>query len=85
MILRCGGRFYKVLKLKSIGNNDYTFECKDLETKTDKILQFKMTGLLEAVDQAFKALKSPKDIFFVDLDNDGQWKIVNEDQLMKNK
>jgi hypothetical protein len=42
-----------------------------------------MSGLLEAIDQAFKIMKSPKDLFFLDLDNKGKWKIVNEDQLKK--
>ena len=51
MILRCGGRFYKVLKLRSTGDNNYTFECKELDTKEGKNLQFKMSGLLEALDR----------------------------------
>jgi hypothetical protein len=83
MILRYGERFYKVIKLRSKGDNSYTFECKDLDTKQDKSLQFNMSGLLEATDQAFKAMKSSKDIFFLDLDNHGKWKVVNEDQLKK--
>jgi hypothetical protein len=28
-------------------------------------------------------MKSPKDISFLDLDNEGKWKVVNEDQLKK--
>jgi hypothetical protein len=39
MILRFKGRFYKVLKLKGNGDSNYTFECKDLETKQEKTLQ----------------------------------------------
>lgn len=83
MILRCGGRFYKVLKLRSSGDNSYTFECKDMDTKDDKKFQFRMSGLLEAADRAFSVMKSPKDIFFLDLDNEGKWKIVNEDQMRR--
>lgn len=83
MILRCGGRFYKVLKLKSNGENSYTFECKDLDTKENREFQFKMTGLLEAAERAFLIMKSPKDVFFLDLDNNGEWKIVTEGQLKK--
>ena len=81
MILRFGGRFYKVLKLRSKGDNSYTFECKDLDTKESREFQFRMTALLEAADQAFKVMKSSKDIFFLDLDSNGEWKVVNEDQL----
>ena len=83
MILCCDGRFYKVLKIRSHGDNNYIFESKDLDTKEDTILKFNMSGLLEGADQAFKAMKSPKDIFFLDLDNHGKWKVVSEDQLEK--
>ncbi len=83
MILRCGGRFYKVPKLRSSGENTYTFECKDLDPKENKILQFTLSGLLEAANRAFKIMKKPKDIFFLDLDHGGEWKIVSEDQLNK--
>lgn len=83
MILRSSGRFCKVLKLRSKGDNSCTFECKDLDTKQDKILQFAMSGLLEATDQAFKAMKSPKNIFFLDMDDSGKWKVVNEDQIRR--
>jgi len=83
MILRCGGRFYKVLKIRSRGGNNYSFECKDLDTREDKALEFNMSGLLDAADQAFEAMKTPKDVFFLDMDNNGHWKVVNEDQLKK--
>jgi hypothetical protein len=81
MILRYSGRFYKVLKLKSSGDNIYTFECKDLDTKKSQILKLSLSGFLEAVDKALPAMKTPKDIFFLDLDNKGEWKVVNEEQL----
>jgi len=80
MILRCEGRFYKVLKLRSKGDISYIFKCKDLDTKESKEFQLSTTGLLEAADRAFSIMKSPKDIFFLDLDNEGKWKIVTEDQ-----
>ena len=83
MILRSGGGFYKVLKLRSRGENSYVFECKDLEMRKSRVFNFKMLGLLEAVNEAFKVMKSPKDIFFLDLDNKGKWEIINEDQLQK--
>jgi hypothetical protein len=81
MILRCTGRFYKVIKVRTRGHNSYTFECKELDTKKSRILEFSLSGFLEAADQAFKVMRSPKDIFFLDLDNNGKWKVVNEDQL----
>ena len=82
MILRSGGRFYKVLKLIKHEDSFYSFECRDLDKREDKILHFNMSGLLEAADQAFKVMKSPKDISFLDLDRDGEWRIVTEDQIM---
>jgi hypothetical protein len=81
MILRYSGRFYKVIKVRSRGDNNYTFECKDIDSKQSRTLKFSLSGFLEATDQAFSIMKSPKDIFFLDLDNNGKWKIVTEDQL----
>ena len=81
MILRCGGCFYKVLKLRSTGDNNYLFEYNDLNTKENKILQCQMRGLNEAANRAFQEMKSPKDILFLDLDRNGEWKIVAEDQI----
>ena len=83
MILRSGGDFYKVLKLRRQGENSYVFECKDLEMRKSRVFNFKMRGLLEVLNEAFKVMKSPKDIFFLDLDNKGKWEIINEDQLQK--
>ncbi len=40
-----------------------------------------MSGLLEALDQAVKVMKNLKDIFFLDLDRNGEWKIVKENQI----
>lgn len=81
IILRFSGRFYKVLKARSRGDNTYTFECKDLDTKEDKALLFNLSGFLEASDRAFQEMKNPKDIFFLDLDHNGEWKVINEDEL----
>lgn len=57
MILLSGERFYKILKLRSTGDNNYLFECKDLDTKESKVLQYRMSGLREALDQAIKRAK----------------------------
>ena len=85
MILRFKGRFYKVLKLRSTGDNNYIFECKDLDTKESKILQYRMSGLFDAFDHAVAIMKSSKDIFFLDLDQNGEWKIVKEEQILNLK
>jgi hypothetical protein len=81
MILRCGGRFYKVLKVRSRGGNSYTFECIDVDSKQSRTLRFKLSGFLEAAERAFSIMKSPKDIFILGLDNEGKWKVMNEDQM----
>ena len=81
MILRYSGRFYKVIKVRSRGDNSYTFECKDLDTKRSRTLKFSLSGFLEAADRAFSVMKSPRDIFLLDLDNEGKWKMVDEDQI----
>jgi hypothetical protein len=81
MILRSGGRFYKVLKMGKGEKNLYMFECKDFRTREDKVFHVRLSGFLEVVEHAFEIMKNPKDIFFLDLDRDGEWKIVSEDQL----
>lgn len=81
MILRCNGCFYKVIKVRSRGDNSYTFECVDLDSKKSGTLTYSLSGFLEAADRAFSIMKSPKDIFFLDLDNDGKWKIIKETEL----
>ena len=83
MILRYNGRFYKVIKARSRGDNSYTFECIDIDSKQSKTLKFSLSGFLEAADRAFSTMKGPKDIFFLDLDNEGKWKVVNEDELKR--
>jgi hypothetical protein len=69
IILRCAGRFYKVIKLRSRGDNNYIFECKDLDTKESKVLQCQMLGLIEAADRAFQEMKNAKDVLFLDCGN----------------
>jgi hypothetical protein len=71
MILRCDGCVYKVLKHRSSGDNNYILECKDLDTTESKGLHCQMRGLLEAANRAFQEMKSPKDVFFLDLDHGG--------------
>ena len=83
VILRCGGRFYKVLKVRIAEENSYMIECRDLESKQSKVFKYKLVGLMDALDRAFSIMKSPKDIFLLDLDNNGKWKIVTEDQICR--
>ena len=83
MILRHNGVFYKVLRIIGTGDNSYTFECIDLERKRAKTLKFHMTGILEAYEQARKHTKTPRDIFFLDIDRNGDWEILTEEQLEK--
>jgi len=83
MILRYSGRFYKVIKVRSLGDNSYIFECKDIDTKQSRTLKLSLSGFLEAADQAFSVMKNHKDVFFLDLDNEGKWKVANEDQIRR--
>jgi hypothetical protein len=83
MILRYRGRFYKVIKARSRGDNSYTFDCIDIDSKQSRTLKFSLSGFLEAADRAFSVMKNPKDIFFLDLDNEGKWKIITKDQIRR--
>lgn len=51
--------------------------------KREQGIPIQMSGLLEAADNAFSIMKNPKDIFFLDLDKNGKWKIVTENQIRK--
>ncbi len=64
------------------GDGNFTFERADLQTKKREILKLKLSGYLEAMEKALPAMKSPKDIFYLDLDNKGKWKVINEKELL---
>lgn len=57
--------------------------CRKLDSKESRVFHYKMLGLLEAVDRAFSIMKSPKDIFFLDLDNNSKCNLVTEDQIRR--
>jgi len=82
-ILRRKGRFYKVMKTRRTGGNWWTFECKDIDSKQYAIFNFEMLGMLETLDSAASAMKDPKDILLMDLDNQGRWSILTKDQIDK--
>ena len=81
LILRRHRRFFKVITLRGLGNNRYSFECKDIETRQSRVLEFEMLGLLEAMDHAASVMKNPQDVLLMDLDNQGKWKIVTKEQI----
>jgi hypothetical protein len=84
MILRYRSCFLKVIKVRSSGDNDWTFECRDLNTnKQDQTLRLNQSGFLEALDKALPAMKNPKDVFFLDLDNNGKWSVTKESEIDK--
>lgn len=81
MILRHLGKLLKVLHIDSYGNKKYRFECQDLSTEEEKVFRFNIAGLLEAADYAFQIMNSSKDIFFVDLDHNGEWTVLTQPLL----
>jgi hypothetical protein len=83
MILHYKGQFLKVITARSSGDNDWTLQCRDLDIKQDQTLTLNLSGFLEALEKALPAMKNPKDIFFLDLDNKGQWKIVTKEQTAR--
>jgi len=81
--LKDKGRFFKVITVRPVGDNTYVFDCRELVSKKSEVLTFRMLGLLEALDVAARVMKDPKDILLVDLDNQGKWKIMTEEQIDK--
>jgi len=82
-ILRRRGRFFKVTTTRHSGGSWWTFECKDIESKQNRVFKYEMLGMLEALDSAASVMKDPKDILLIDLDNQGKWKIMTRDQIDK--
>ena len=81
MILKDKGRFFKVITVRTVGDNRYVFDCRELVSKKSEVLTFRMLGLLDAMDAAARVMKDPKDILLVDLDNQGKWKILSKDKI----
>ena len=72
-----------MITTRHTGGNWWTFECKDLEKKLNRVFKYEMLGMLEALDSAAFVMKDPKDILLSDLDNQGKWGIMARDQLDK--
>ena len=80
LIIRRRGRFYKVLRTRHKGNNWWTFECKDVDTKKDASFDYQMLGMWEVLEKA-STMKDPKDILLIDLDQQGKWAIRTRKEL----
>jgi len=82
-ILKNEGRWFKVITVRPVGDDRYVFGCRELLSKKSEVLTFRMLALLEALDVAARVMRDPKDILLVDLDNQGKWKIMTEEQIDK--
>jgi len=82
-MLRCNGRWYKVLTARHTGDNWWTFECLDIESRVNKILKYQMLGITEALESAASITKDPRDLLMIDLDDHGKCKIMTKNQIDK--
>ena len=73
----------KVIATRRTGGNWWTFECTNIESKQNQVFKYEMLGMLGALDSAASVMKDPKDILLIDLDNQGKWKIIKENQIEK--
>jgi hypothetical protein len=83
MILRWKGNYHKVLAVRIPGKDLYRFDCLNLKTHKTETFKFRLGGFLEAADTAFKTMKKPKDIFFLDMDNHAKAIVATEEQTNK--
>ena len=44
-------------------------------------MTFRLLGLLDAMDAAASVMRDPKDVLLVDLDDQGKWKILSNDEV----
>jgi hypothetical protein len=83
LILRPNGRLYKVFTARHTEGDWWTFECMDIESRVNRVFEYEMLGMFEALDSAASMMKDPKDILLIDLDDQGRWKIMTKDQIDK--
>ena len=55
----------------------------DIESRVNRIFEYQMLGIIEALDSAASVMKDPKDVLMIDLDNQGKCKIMTKDQIEK--
>jgi len=82
-MLRRNGGLYKVFTTRHTGDNWWTFECMDIESRVNRVFKYQMLGIIEALDSAAAVMKDPKDVLMIDLDNQGKCKIMTKDQIDK--
>jgi hypothetical protein len=46
-----------------------------------RVLQYQMLGIIEALESAASVTKDPEDILMIDLDNQGKCKIMTKEQI----
>jgi hypothetical protein len=80
-ILRCNGRLYKVFTTRHRGDNWWTFECMDIESRVNRVFKYQMLGIIEALESAASMMKDPKDVLMIDLDNQGKCKIMTKERI----
>jgi hypothetical protein len=69
--LKNKGRFFKVITIRPVGDNRYVFGCRELDSEKSEVLTFRLLGLLDAMEAASRAMRDPKDVLLVDLDDQG--------------
>jgi len=84
-MLRRNGRLYKVFTARHTGDNWWTFECLDIESRVNRVFKYQMLGIIEALESAASITKDPKDVLMIDLDNQGKCKIMTKEQIERAK
>jgi hypothetical protein len=85
MFLISKGRYLKVITVTAVGDNQYVFDCMELESRRREVLNVGLLGLHEALNKAAPFMKNPKDILLMSLDepNKGMWKVIPKEQVEK--
>ncbi len=85
MFLINKGQYLKVITIKAVGDNQYVFDCRELESRQPEVLKVGILGLHGALDKVAPFMKHSKDIMLMSLDepNKGMWKVVPKEQIEK--
>jgi hypothetical protein len=74
-----------VIVVKPLGDHQYVFDCKELESGRSEVFIVSLLGFHEALNKATPFMKNPRDILLVSLDKEdnGLWKVIPREQVEK--
>jgi hypothetical protein len=83
LILRRRGDFYKITRISHVEGNWWLLAGIDLATRDGIMFESELLGMKEAMYTAAAVTTHGEDIWFSDMDNQGEGYILTRDQIKK--